>query len=117
MLLEGGVDVPVSMLHTVFSNELVALPQETTVILDDYHLVRGTAIDDLFSALCLHWPEPLHLIILTRYVPALPLIALRAGDQIVEARNHDLRFAREELELIFLPTSPHTFKSTEPGSA
>ncbi len=107
MLIDGGIDVPISMLHTVFSNDLAALPQATTVILDDYHLVGGTAIDDLFSALCLHWPEPLHLIILTRYAPALPLITLRAGDQIVEARNRDLRFSREELELYFcrrLPT-------------
>ncbi len=51
---------------------------------------------NLLSALLHHWPEPLHLILISRITPSLPLDIYRAKGMINEIRTRDLRFTKEE---------------------
>ena len=53
------------------------------LVLDDYHLIRDQSIHKLIVEL-LHHPSPLmHLVLIARRDPPLPLTALRARGQMV----------------------------------
>jgi LuxR family maltose regulon positive regulatory protein len=66
------------------------------LVLDDYHLLRGQAVDELLDSLIRHWPRTMHLVLISRVDPALRLAGLRAGGQIAEIRTADLRFNAQE---------------------
>ena len=84
------------LLCTTLINEIAAISQDFILVLDDYHLISGTDVSDLLSELARHWPHPLHLVLISRYMPALPLASLRARGQLVEIRARDLRFTPAE---------------------
>src|SRR5258708_7408727 len=81
---------------TSLINELAALAQDTTLILDDYHLIREQAIHDSLQFLLDHLPACLHLLLASRVDPQLPLARLRARGQVVEIRETELRLRGEE---------------------
>jgi LuxR family maltose regulon positive regulatory protein len=96
VILDSGRPLaPVSLL-TGLTNDLARLPAETFLILDDYHVVQSGAIHELVGFLLDHLPSSMHLGIVTREDPPLPLARLRARGQLVEVRGHDLRFTLEE---------------------
>lgn len=81
----------------LFANEVAASSvQPITLVLDDYHALTAQAILNATAFLLDHLASHLHLIILTRSDPALPLSRLRARGQVLELRVHDLRFAQHE---------------------
>lgn len=84
---------------TSLINELAELSHETTLILDDYHLISEQAIHESVRFLLEHLPPCLHLILASRGDPELPLARLRAQGQVVEIREVDLRLSGEEATL------------------
>lgn len=84
------------LLCTTLINEIAAIPQDFILVLDDYHLISGTDVPNLLSELARHWPHPLHLVLISRYMPALALASLRARGQLAEIRARDLRFTPAE---------------------
>ena len=70
-LLQATRQPPFDLLCATLINEIAALPQEFILVLDDYHLITGTAVPDLFGEFERHWPQPMHLVLLSRYRPAL----------------------------------------------
>jgi LuxR family maltose regulon positive regulatory protein len=95
-LLRALSSVPVSHLSTMLSNEIELLPRDFILVLDDYHLLNGQAVHRFLSELMQHWPSGLHLVLISRIDPPLPLARLRARDKITEVRTGDLRFTSEE---------------------
>ena len=87
---------PVEVLLTTLLNELAALPQHFTLVLDDYHLLDSQPIDHALTFLLKHQPPQLHLVIMTREDPQFPLSQLRARGQLTEVRVADLRFTHAE---------------------
>ncbi len=96
---------PTEAVLTALLNELVALPGNCILVLDDYHVIgarsdEGTAADTSTDAamtfLLEHLPPSLHLVIATREDPRLPLARLRGRGQLVELRAADLRFTPDE---------------------
>lgn len=77
-------------------NEIDLLGADIVLVLDDYHLISTTAVHDLVTGLLDHIPANLHLFILSRADPPLPLARFRARGQLVELRAYDLRFSEEE---------------------
>jgi len=77
-------------------NELAARPGDFVLVLDDLHVVEEASIYEALRALVAHQPPGMHLVIVTREDPPLPLARLRARGQLVELRAHDLRFAPGE---------------------
>jgi LuxR family maltose regulon positive regulatory protein len=65
-------------------------------VLDDYHVIEESAIHEALSFLLEHLPPLVHLVLITRADPPLPLVRLRARDQLTELRAVDLRFTPEE---------------------
>ncbi len=83
-------------LVVTLSNELERLPARMTLVLDDYYTILDVAIHDFLSELLRHWPQKLHLVLISRNNPPWPLASLRAKGQVVEIRTRDLRFTPEE---------------------
>ena len=87
---------PQAPLVVALGNELERLPARVVLVLDDYYAIRGDAVHDFLSELLRHWPQRLHLVLISRSNPPLPLANLRAKGQVVEIRTRDLRFTPEE---------------------
>jgi LuxR family maltose regulon positive regulatory protein len=81
----------ISLLH-----EIEQVDKELLLILDDYHVITDEKLCDSMHFLLDHMPANLHLILATRIDPELPLSRLRVRDQLLEIRDLDLRFTREE---------------------
>ena len=95
-LLHGRQQIPRSVLFATFFNELEKLPGELILVLDDYQTLHGHEVHDLIGELIQHWPNSLHLVLISRISPPLPLVPLRAKSLILEIRTRDLRFTPEE---------------------
>jgi LuxR family transcriptional regulator, maltose regulon positive regulatory protein len=77
-------------------NDLVQDPDPTILILDDYHLVRNREIHKSLASLIEKVPPALHVLLLSRTDPPLPLARLRGRGQLMEIRLADLRFSNQE---------------------
>ncbi len=83
-------------LLTALLNEIAALPDALILVLDDYHAVDSSAVDQALTFLLEHLPPQLHLVITTREDPQLPLARLRAQSHMTELRAAELRFTPAE---------------------
>src|SRR5512135_307793 len=81
---------------TPLVNELATLPTDVVLVLDDYHTVDGKPVDDAVAFLLEHRPSRVHVTIVTREDPALPLARWRARAELSEVRAADLRFTPDE---------------------
>ena len=80
-----------------FSAATAGAPGHDVVLaLDDYHVITTPAIHEMLAWLLDYLPPNLHLVILTRADPALPLARLRARGAMTELHANDLRFTPEE---------------------
>ncbi len=89
-----SVKLPVAL--TALINELAALAQDTALVLDDYHLIRESALHESLQFVLDHLPACLHLLLASRSDPPLALARLRAKGQVVEIREPELRLRGEE---------------------
>ena len=87
---------PVSVLARILINELDQIEKEFILALDDYHLIRDKSVHGLIAKLLDHPSAFMHLVLIGRRDPPLPLTALRAKGQMVEIRTQDLRFSLDE---------------------
>jgi LuxR family maltose regulon positive regulatory protein len=101
---------PLSTILTTLLDEMEQMDREIILILDDYHVISDQAIHDSLLALLDHPPSNVHLVLSTRTNPELPLSRFRVRSQLIEIRDQDLRFTRQEaasflLEGMGLPLS------------
>ena len=66
------------------------------LVLEDYHVITTPAIHEAVAWLLDSLPSQLHLVIVTRADPALPLARLRARGDLTEIHADDLRFTPDE---------------------
>ncbi|GIV82061.1 MAG: LuxR family transcriptional regulator [Anaerolineae bacterium] len=92
---------PWEALLTLFLNTLAGRNAPGILVLEDYHLLSEPTIHTTLSFVIKHLPASLHVIILTRSDPPLPLARLRAHHNLVELRAADLRFTPAEIEAFF----------------
>jgi LuxR family maltose regulon positive regulatory protein len=52
---------PVEMVMGAIVNELADLPQEVSIVLDDYHLIDSEPVHEAVAFLLEHLPENVHL--------------------------------------------------------
>jgi len=96
MLLKASQQPPQAVVYAMLCNEIEELPGEAILVLDDYQFISGKAVHNLLIELTRHWPKPLHLVLISRIDPPLPLTSLRAKSRIREIRTQDLRFTLQE---------------------
>jgi LuxR family maltose regulon positive regulatory protein len=88
---QGAHDVVATLV-----NALADVPDEVLMVLDDYHVIEQPAIHDGVESLIDHLPPNVHVVIVTRADPPLPLARLRARGELAEVRAADLRFTVDE---------------------
>lgn len=88
--------VNIESVLTTLLNEITEFPDDVIFILDDYHALESPPIDNALTFLLDYQPANLHLVIVTRIDPPLPLARLRGRGQLTELRTADLRFTRDE---------------------
>jgi ATP/maltotriose-dependent transcriptional regulator MalT len=91
---------------TALINDLGALKQDCALVLDDYHAIASAEINETVAFLLQHMPAALHLVLVSRSEPALPLGILRARDELVELDAAGLRFSAAETEAFLHQAAP-----------
>jgi len=94
-------------------NEISAIPEEFILVLDDYHLLTSQPIHTGVGILVDHLPACMHLVLVTRADPPLPLARLRARGQLNELRQADLRLTPEEAADLLQQAMEGTLSSSQ----
>jgi LuxR family maltose regulon positive regulatory protein len=95
-VLQSPQPPPTEAILTALLNDITGIPDEFILVLDDYHVITAQPVDQALSFLLEHLPPHMHLVIVTREDPHLPLARLRARDHLTEVRAADLRFSQVE---------------------
>lgn len=96
LLLRSPQPEPVEYILTSLINDILSFPGDFALILDDYHTLTSPLVHEAVRFILDHQPAQMHLVILTRADPPLPLPRMRVRSQLVEIRAADLRFTQEE---------------------
>ena len=81
---------------TALVNQLAKVETPFTLVLDDYHTITDLMVHQTLEFVLEHQPPQMHLVIVTRQDPLLPLSKLRSKGRLTEIRLGELRFTPEE---------------------
>jgi LuxR family maltose regulon positive regulatory protein len=95
-VLNSPQPLPLDPIVTTLLNDITTISDQFILVLDDYHLLDSQPVDQALKSLVEHLPPQMHLVIVTREDPPLPLARLRARGQLTELRAPDLRFTPTE---------------------
>ncbi len=95
-LLNATHQMPLQDLVITLVNELDRIEQPFILVLDDYYFIQEESVHNVLIELLNHPPEHMHLVVITRYDPPLPLIRYRAKGQMNEITTRDLNFSEAE---------------------
>ena len=88
---------PFEALLNILINEIDRQAVPFVLVLDDFHTIQAQPVLEMVTHLLEHMPPQMHLVLLTRTDPPLPLSRLRVRSQLAEIRADQLRFTREEI--------------------
>lgn len=106
LLQTSQAPLPLEAILTVLLNEITTLAERFILVLDDYHSIDAKAVHDTVSFLVAYLPPQIHLVIVTREDPPLPLARLRVRNQLAELRVAELRFTLTEVAEFFQEVIP-----------
>lgn len=86
--------IPPLMTHLL--NDILEHNQAFILVLDDYHLIQDSVVQEIMKFLVEHLPPCVHLMISGRAEPMFPLSKLRVRNQLVELGGSDLSFSLDE---------------------
>ena len=95
-MLQSPQPFPLETLFTPLINDLAGVPPGFMLVLEDYHAIHNPLIQRQVSFLFEHQPDRMHLVIITREDPLLPIARLRSQGQVCEIRQDNLRFTESE---------------------
>lgn len=92
-LLHSFPNPPIEAVLITLLNAITSTIQgDFGLVLDDYHCIENESIHTSLTFFLDHLPSQMHLILITRADPPLPLSRLRVRGQLTEIRTADLRF-------------------------
>ena len=97
--LQSGQLPPLAVISANLSNDILAADTTFILVLDDFQMIQDQAILEVLGIILTNPPKQLHLVLITREDPLLPLGRLRASNQMTEIRAEDLRFSEREVDL------------------
>ena len=97
-VLRSGQLPSIEVISTALINDSLELESRLLLVLDDFHVIQDRFILQVLEKLVVNLPQSLHLVLLTREDPSLPLARLRANNQLTEIRAGDLRFTGGEAD-------------------
>ena len=86
---------------TILINEINQYTDDFSIILDDFHVISDAGIHSSLKYLLDHLPPQLHICIVSRKTPALPLAGMKAKGQLLELSVDKLSFNVKENEQFF----------------
>ena len=92
---------PWENLMVLLMNDIHEYNQKIILVLDDYHRVCSSSVDEILAWILEHMPTVLKIVLVSRKDPNVSLARLRAANQIGEIRSGDLRFSLEEVTNYF----------------
>ncbi|MGG4439975.1 LuxR C-terminal-related transcriptional regulator [Brevibacillus fortis] len=95
-LLHSPQPLPIEWMITTLLREIMAIPNPFVLVFDDYHVLKTGPLDEAISFLLERMPPQMHLVMVTREEPRLPIARLRVRNQLNEVRASDLRFTYSE---------------------
>jgi len=95
-LLSGAEIPPLTALADELTGELDRIEEPFVIVLDDYGYIKEPEIHELLTRILKGNIAALHLVILTRRDPPLPVVSLRARGELVEVRQSALKFTLPE---------------------
>lgn len=112
-LLSAAELPPVALLAGNLIRDLDALDEPCPIVLDDYHRIhRESPVHECIRTLLEHAPAALHLVLVSRRDPPLPLPRFRATNRILEIRLEELRFTDRETSEFLQSAVPVSFSET-----
>jgi LuxR family transcriptional regulator, maltose regulon positive regulatory protein len=90
--LNSNEKPPIESILIMLINDLTTIPQDFILILEDYHFVTSPDVHSALNFLLERMPPRMHLVIVTRLDPSLPLAHFRGKGMVLEIRADDLRF-------------------------
>lgn len=100
-ILRSPQPLQIENILTLLINEISNIEENFLIVLDDYHATDSPQVDQSLDFIIEHQPARMHLVIITREDPDLPLARLRGRGQCVELRAADLRFTNSETREYF----------------
>ena len=95
--LQSPQPPPIDLLLTGLINELTQVQIPIVLVLDDFHMITATQVNDGVVFLLDHLPRQMHVVISTRADPTWQLARRRARGEMTELRANDLRLTPEEV--------------------
>ena len=102
---------PLKAVLTMFLNEVTDHACQGVLILEDYHVITSSQIAETLAFLLDHLPSALHVVLMTRSEPPLPLARWRARDELLEIHASDMRFSLEETRRFLQQALPFSSSS------
>ena len=104
-LLQGAM--PTSDVVRALLDRLESSPSESCIlVLDDVHFLRHAVTCQSLALFVQHLPRWLHVILIGRTDPDLPLDRLRVRGQVIELRFAELRFSQAEAREVLVRLAP-----------
>ena len=97
-VLQSGQLPPVPFITASLINDILAADTPFILVLDDFQEIQDLVIFEVLDTMLANPPKQLHLVLITREDPLLPLGRLRANNQMAEIRVSDLRFSEDEVD-------------------
>ncbi len=102
--LPGGIALQgqaLEMALTTLINQIAEVESDIYLILDDYHAISAEAAHAATAFLLHNLPLQMHLIVISRAEPPLPLGRMRLAGELTEIGWEDLRFTYQEAAKFF----------------
>ncbi len=100
MISDAGIQ---NMEHiiTLVINCVTEYQEKVTLTFDDFHIIHALKVKEIFKFIIDHQPPNLHLILISREDPQLPLARLRMKNKLTEIRIGELLFTNDEATEFF----------------
>lgn len=97
-ILHAGQLPPSEITSATLINDILEMSNLFLLVLDDFHVIQDRFILQVLEQLVANPPPSLHLVLITREDPPLPLARLRANNEMTEIRARELRFSSQDAE-------------------
>ena len=91
----GVVDIQL-VLETIF-DLIASIDEQVFIVLDDFHLIENQEVIRGIEFLMKHLPDKNTFIFLSRFDPQISVSMYRLNQKLLELRESDLRFNRDEI--------------------
>ena len=96
LMMQSATLPPVLVLASELIVEIEKLTEPFILAIDNFHEIKNKLIHDLLSHFLSAPKSSMHLLLITRQSPFLPLDVLRSGNDISELRVQDLSFSEQD---------------------